>query len=118
VRGDGRPFHPWGVPFTDLADFVADGPSAIGIDTDARPSYAEVLDVRAERVADVRQFLTEVSPERLSEECEGPIWMGGQRLSALRCLRVILNEEIEHHRFAERDLDLCDAGSLQRAASA
>jgi len=116
ILGNDRPFHPWGMPFTDLPEFV-DRPAGIGIDMDATPSYAQVLDLRADRVARVREFLTEVSPQRLSEECEGPIWMGGQRLSVLRCLRVILNEECEHHRFAERDLDLIEAGSLPAATT-
>ena len=78
----------------------------------ATPSYAEVLDLRADRVARVREFLTEVSPERLTDEVAGPVWEGGERLSVFRCLRVIFNEECEHHRFAARDLDLIEAGSL------
>lgn len=117
ILGNDRPFHPWGMPFTGLPEFVDGGAAVIGIDMDATPSYAEVLDLRADRVARVREFLTEVSPERLSEECEGPIWEGGRRLSVLRCLRVILNEECEHHRFAERDLDLIEAGSPLVAAT-
>lgn len=110
IRGDDRPFHPWGMPFTDLPEFV-DRPDDIGVDLNATPSYAEVLDLRTDRVARVREFLTDLGPEHLSEECAGPIWEGGERLSVLRCLRVILNEECEHHRFAERDLDLMEAGS-------
>jgi DinB superfamily/Pentapeptide repeats (8 copies) len=109
ILGVDRPFHPWGLPFTDLPEFV-DRPADIGVDLNATPSYAEVLDLRADRVARVREFLADVSPQRLTEECEGPIWQGGRGLSVLRCLRVILNEECEHHRFAERDLDLIEAG--------
>jgi hypothetical protein len=116
ILGNDRPFHPWGMPFTDLPEFV-DRPADLGFDMDATPSYAEVLNLRADRVARVREFLTGVSPERLSEECTGPVWEGGRRLSVLRCLRVILNEECEHHRFAERDLDLIDAGSPVVAAT-
>ena len=111
VRRDDRPFHPWGVPFTDLPEFI-DGPVAdLGIDLAATPSYAEVLEVRAGRVAEVGEFLTGASPERLSQEVEGPVWEAGGGLSVFRCLRVILNEECEHHHFAERDLDLIEAGS-------
>jgi uncharacterized protein YjbI with pentapeptide repeats len=111
IRGNDRPFHRWGMPFTDLSEFI-DRPAAdIGIDLDATPSFADVLDLRADRVARVREFLTEVSPQRLAEEVDGPFWEGGERLSVFRCLRVIFNEECEHHRFAERDLDLIEAGS-------
>lgn len=82
----------------------------LGIDPDATPSYEQVLELRADRVARVRDFLTEVSLERLAEEVEGPPWERGERLSVLRCLRVILTEESEHLRFAERDLDVVAAG--------
>jgi DinB superfamily/Pentapeptide repeats (8 copies) len=107
ILGNDRPFHPWGVPFTDLAEFV--GPAEIGIDMEATPSYPEVLSLRADRVAMAGEFLSEVSPQRLAEECAGPIWAGGASLSVLRCLRVILNEECEHLRFAKRDLDVIEA---------
>lgn len=104
VLGEAR-FHPWGVPFSELAEFI-DGPvTGLGVDPDATPSYPEVLELRTDRVARVRDFLAEVTPERLAEEVEGPPWEGGEKLSVQRCLRVILNEECEHLRFAERDLN-------------
>jgi DinB superfamily len=104
------------MPFTDLPEFI-DRPAAdIGIDLDATPAHADVLDLRADRVAKVGEFLTEVGPERLSEEVAGHVWEGGERLSLFRCLRVIFNEECEHHRFAERDLDLIETRSALTAA--
>jgi hypothetical protein len=104
IRGEARPFHPWGVPFTELDEFA--GPTIeLGIDPDASPSYEEVLALRADRVARVSGFLTTVTSERLAEEVVGPVWEGGRRLRVQRCLRVILVEECEHRRFAERDLD-------------
>lgn len=109
IRGDDRPYHPWGLPFTGLVEFTGP-PADLGIDPDAAPSYAGVLDLRADRVGRVREFLTGVTPERLAEECTGPVWEDGFRLSVLRCLWVVLNEENEHLRFAERDLDLIEAG--------
>lgn len=104
VQGTDRPFHPWGQPFSELPEFVERPVTELGIDPDATPSYDEVLAVRAERVARVRDFLAGVGPQRLAEEVEGPVWEGGERLTVLRCLRVILNEECEHLRFATRDL--------------
>ena len=109
VRGEERPFHPWGLAFTEVGEFVQDT-DQLGLDPDARPSYAEVLELRADRAARVREFLADVTPERLAEECVGPLWEHGERLSVLRCLWVIVNEECEHLRFAERDLDLIEAG--------
>jgi hypothetical protein len=104
IRGEPMPFHPWGMPFSELEEFA--GPSAdLGIDPAATPSYEEVLALRADRVARVSGFLAEVTPERLAEEVVGPMWEDGRRLSVYRCLRVIFNEECEHRRFAERDLD-------------
>lgn len=111
IRGEDRPFHPWGLPFSTLPEFV-ERLEDLPIDPDASPSYGEVLDVRADRATRVRDFLAEVTPERLAEECVGPVWEDGRRLSVLRCVWVILNEECEHRRFAERDLDLIEAGSV------
>lgn len=104
ILGGERSFHPWGIPFTGLPEFV-ERPDELGLDPAAMPTYAEVLALRADRVAAVRAFLADVSPERLAEEVEEPAWGGGNRLSVLRCLWVILNEECDHRRFAERDLD-------------
>jgi uncharacterized damage-inducible protein DinB len=106
IQGEQRAFHPWGEPFSELAEFVAEPLT----DPAANPSYAEVRELRADRVARVRDFLAEVSPQRLAEEVEGPLWEDGRKLSVLRCLRVILNEECEHLRFADRDLAVLEAG--------
>lgn len=107
--GNAPTFHPWGLPFSEFAEFVEGGADAFGLDLDAAPSYAQILAVREERVAQVREFLSTATPERLAEEVDGPPWANGQRVSVLRCLWVVLNEEIEHHRFAQRDLDLLTA---------
>lgn len=109
-----KPFHPWGLPFSDINEFI-DDPADLGVDTDATPSYAEILDLRTDRVGKVRDFLADVTPARLADESAGPIWEAGEQLSALTCLWVILTEECEHHRFAERDLDLIEARSGRTA---
>ena len=109
IERDPTPFHPWGLPFSDYEDFA--GPAAdVGVDLAATPSYTEILDVRRARVGRVRDFLARVSPGELETQVAGPIWENGQPLSVLRCLRVILNEECDHHRYAERDLDLIETG--------
>jgi len=101
--GDGPRWHPWGVPFTDVAEFVA--PADLGIDLSATPSYAEVLDLRAGRVAAVHDLLAAVTAQQLAEPVAGPPWAGAEPVSLLRCVWVVLTEECDHHRFAERDLD-------------
>jgi DinB superfamily/Pentapeptide repeats (8 copies) len=104
VLGEARPFHPWGVPFSELEEFA--GPATeLGIDPAAAPSYEEILALRADRAGRVTGFLAGATPERLAEEVVGPVWNGGRRFTVYRCLRVIFNEECEHRRFAERDLD-------------
>src|SRR5690349_13676847 len=47
IRGEARPFHPWGLPFSELEEFA--GPATdLGIDPAAAPSYPEVLALRSE----------------------------------------------------------------------
>jgi hypothetical protein len=73
-------------------------------------SFAEVLEVRAGRVAMVRDFLAAVAPEELATVRRNP-WSPQYPETTLSCLHVILEEEWEHHRFAVRDLDAIEAGS-------
>ena len=109
VTGVELPFHPWGMAFSEMHEFVEEV-DRLGLDHDATPTYAQVREVRADRVARVRAFLADVTPEVLAGPCPGPMWESGDHLGVLRCLRVILNEECEHLRYAERDLDLLEAG--------
>ena len=105
VLGRERPFHPWGLCYAGYRSRVA----ALGVDVDATPSYEEVRKIRADRVALVRDFLADLTPERVEAKVGTPPWEPAAELSVLTCLHVILNEEWEHHRFAVRDLDLLDA---------
>ena len=72
------------------------------------PSYDEVLEARAGRVAMVRDFLATVTPEALAEERANPHDPAYPE-TMLSCLHVVLEEEWEHHRYAVRDLDAIDA---------
>src|SRR6478609_1283256 len=90
------------------------GPQAEGdgldmsIFTTVQPSYAEVLEVRAGRVAMVRDFLDTVTPDELAAARKNP-WAPEYPETTLSCLHVILEEEWEHHRYAVRDLDAIEA---------
>jgi DinB superfamily/Pentapeptide repeats (8 copies) len=95
-----RAFHPLGVLFSEAAGREAE----FGIDADATPSYAEVLEARAERMAMVRDYLAAVTPDELAGERADP-WGGEWKPSVLQCLRVIFVEEWNHRRYAVRDLD-------------
>ncbi len=103
-----QPFHPIGQPD---ASFETDGRD-ISIFTTVAPSYAEVLEVRAGRVAMVRDFLATVTSDELAATRRNPHDPEYQE-TVLSCLHVILNEEWEHHRFAVRDLDAIDANSAE-----
>lgn len=93
-------FHPLGVPF---AEFAADGGD---MSVFREPSsYDEVVAVRAEHLAMVRDYLATVTSDALAEPRSNP-WAPEHRTSVLACLHVILNEEWEHQRYAVRDLDL------------
>jgi hypothetical protein len=99
------PFHPIGR--TD-SGFGTDGDTSIF--TTDKPSYAEVLEVRAGRVAMVRDFLASVTPEVLASKRKNP-HAPEDAETVLSCLHVIFEEEWEHHRFAVRDLDAIEAKS-------
>lgn len=103
ILGREQPFHPLGQP---NAEYATDGYDT-SVFTTRVPSYDEVLEVRAERVALVRDFLADVTAEQLAEPRPNP-WSsqtGQLGETVLSCLHVVLDEEWEHHRYAVRDLD-------------
>ncbi|HWL37242.1 MAG TPA: DinB family protein [Frankiaceae bacterium] len=95
-----QPFHPLGLAFAGAEDEGLD----MSVFTKDTPSYAEVLDARADRVAMVRDFLATVTPDALAEPRTNP-WEPAAGETVLQCLHVILEEEWEHLRYATRDLD-------------
>jgi hypothetical protein len=102
-----HPFHPLGQPD---ASFEADGRDT-SIFTTVAPSYDEVLEVRAGRVAMVRDYLATVTPDQLAATRRNPHDPDYPE-TVLSCLHVILGEEWEHHRYAVRDLDATEAAAV------
>ncbi len=100
VHGVERPYHPIGLPYEEYA---ADG-NDMSVFTTTTPSYDEVLEVRAGRVAMVGDFLATVTVEELATPRANP-WAPQHPETTLSCLHTILEEEWEHHRYAVRDLD-------------
>jgi len=94
-----QPYHPIG---------LRDG--APKDHTSVTPSYADVLEVRAGRVAMVREFLATVTADELATTRRNPHEPSHPQ-TTLSCLHVILEEEWEHNRFAVRDLDAIEAKS-------
>ena len=95
-----QPYHPAGLPNDDGESEAYDSSvfSAIA------PTFDEVLAARAGRVEMVRMFLGEVSVGELAAHRANPHAPQHDE-TVLSCVRTILEEEWEHHRYAVRDLD-------------
>ncbi len=108
-----QPFHPIGLMDAD--------PEDVGVDTSVFrtdvPSYREVVEVRAERSAMVRDYLATVTVDDLATERRNP-WAPDEAETTLSCLHVMLEEEWEHHRYAVRDLDAVAATTTTATATA
>ncbi|VXB65126.1 DinB family protein [Nocardioides sp. AX2bis] len=100
-----EPYDPRGVPH---AEYATDGHDP-AVFSASDPPWDEVLDLRAGRVAMVRDFLRDVTPAVLDEPRRNP-WAPEHAGTVRSCLHVILNEEWEHLRYAVRDLDVVAAG--------
>ena len=102
VLGEPAPFHPLGLPHTEM------GPvPGVPDDRDARPDLDEVLAIRAERMAVVREVLERLTDEQLAGHTtpvEEPGYPPPESYPVRRCLQAILDEEWWHRRYAERDL--------------
>ncbi len=106
ILGIEQPFHPIGQP---NAEYETDG-NDTSVFTTVTPSYAEVLEARAGRVAMVRDFLATITSDELAASRKNP-WAPEHPETTLSCLHVILEEEWEHHRYAVRDLGAIEANS-------
>ena len=108
------PYHRLGLPHTSYPPADA---AELGIDLDASPSLAEVMQVRADRMALVRGILDGLTDAGLERACEQPPSPRHPReaRSVGSCLRVLMIEECEHRRYAVRDLAALEAG-LEGAA--
>jgi uncharacterized damage-inducible protein DinB len=103
VLNEDMPYHPIGLPQSWYP--VADA-AALGIDLAAQPSYSEILAARDDRMAVMRRIVDGLTDDGLSRECPRPPAPGypDEGRTALDCIGVVMEEEIEHYRFAMRDL--------------
>ena len=102
------PYHPLGLP---QSWYPAKDAAALGIDLTAQPSYVEVLAARADRMAVMRSIvagLTDADLGRLCQRSPAPGYPDEER-TVIDCIAVVLDEEIEHYRFAVRDLTVLEA---------
>lgn len=108
VKGITYPYHPWG-----LAGPWLTNPRRWGIEPDADPSLDKLLDLRWERMDEVRDVIASTAADELERNCVPPDSPGHPRKdhTVLQCLRVLLKEEWQHHRYAVRDLELLETRS-------
>lgn len=101
VLGNPSPWHALDLPWDE-----APGWEGIPWDRDARPDLAEVLAVRTERQAVVRDLLDGLTQSRLDSNVTmlEPGWPQMADFPLEECLHIVLGEEWEHRIYAERDL--------------
>lgn len=107
LDGD-RPYSPLGYP---ASGYPARHATALGVQVEARPSLNEVLVARTSRQAVVSRVLGELPDSglsRVSAPPPAPGYPDGTRTVG-RCLRVVLQEECEHLRYAVRDIAVLEA---------
>lgn len=112
VLDDPMPYHPLGLP---QSWYPAADAAALGIDLTAQPSYAEILAARPDRMAVMRRIvggLTDDGLGRLCRRSPAPGYPDEER-PVIACIGVVMEEEIEHYRFAVRDLAVLEAHSAR-----
>jgi uncharacterized protein YjbI with pentapeptide repeats len=102
-----RPWSDLDLPHDDMADRPG-----VPRDRGARPSLAEVLALRRDRMATVREVLEDLTDEQLrgrTTPVAEPGYPESESFPVEQVLRCILNEEWQHRLYAERDLATLEA---------
>ena len=108
VLDEERPYHPIGLP---QSWYPAADAAGLGIDLAAEPGYHDVLAARADRMAVIGRIVAGLTDDGLGRLCRrspAPGYPDEQRTVA-DCLAVVMDEEIEHYRFAVRDLAVLES---------
>jgi uncharacterized damage-inducible protein DinB len=110
VLDEEMPYHPLGYTHSG---YPAEDAAKLGIDLAATPSFAEVLEVRRDRMATVRRIVDGLTEQELARACtRNPAPGYPERPNTVaQCLGVVMREEAEHRRYAERDLDILVSAS-------
>jgi hypothetical protein len=112
ILGDPSPWAALGLPWSEMPDTPG-----VPNDRSARPSLDTVLELRRDRMDSVREVIDSLTDESLAgytTAVEGPGWPESRSFPVRDCLRVILNEEWEHRRYAERDMNALGAPDKSR----
>ena len=107
VLGDPSPYDALDLPHTEM-----EPDPIVPNDPDARPTLDEVLALRAERMASVREVMAGLTDDALAG-MTAPVPPPGYPVSrsypVRRCLLAVVHEEWEHRLFAERDLAVLES---------
>lgn len=98
ILGEG--FHPFGMPNSGSVDFPWPD-----LDRDATPSYDEVRAARTQRAQLFREWLDQLDASELTREVDV---LENGRVTVHECVFTVLEEEFEHDRYAERDLEVLE----------
>ncbi len=107
ILGDPAPYHAFDLPHTEMSD-----QPGVPRDLAAKPSLDEMLALRADRMAVVRDVmagLTDGSLEGVTEPVQAPGYPEAGAYPVRRCLMTVVNEEWAHRQYAERDLTAIEA---------
>lgn len=106
VLEEDDPYHPLGY------GPAGEDETGTGLTVDADPSLEEVLEPRLARMATMRELVSKITDADLDRLCaRTPVGNDPEAdYPVRRCLKVVLAEEAEHHRYAVRDLAVLTAG--------
>ncbi len=102
LLGDPGPWSPLDLPHDDMADIPE-----VPRDRDVRPSFDEVLELRRDRMATMREVVNGLTDEQLAGHTTPVTEPGYPQSEAFPVSDVvgcIVNEEWHHHQYATRDL--------------
>jgi hypothetical protein len=108
VLDEEMPYHPIGLP---QSWYPAADAAGLGIDLAAEPGYRDILAARADRMAVIRRIVAGLTDDTLGRLCRrspAPGYPEEERTVA-ECVAVVMDEEIEHYRFAVRDLAVLES---------
>jgi hypothetical protein len=111
VLEEEAPYHPFG--FT-AGGMPADEAAKLGLTLEAKPTLDEVLAPRLARMSKLRRVFDSLTDAELDRVCarKPADPYPDQEYVVRRCLKVVLKEEAEHHRYAVRDLAVLEAGNV------
>ncbi|WP_410575124.1 DinB family protein [Amycolatopsis sp. cmx-4-61] len=111
VLEEETPYHPLGFPAGGMPPEEA---AKLGLTLEATPALDEVLEPRLARMAAMRRVVDGLTAAELDRVCRrkpaDPY--PDQEYVVRRCLKVVLKEEAEHHRYAVRDLAVLEARAI------